>query len=150
MTTKAVKAAPAATITTDIEPVSPAPTVLVLGQLPREVTLSGLASTVFQQSVVLARNGYIYNPDRHAEVFPSTGLAFLHMILGTPEEHAIKGATETIQQAQAEEQREFDKRVAAAAKQLLEDQAAAAKKAEAAAAIAAAEAALAALRKAAQ
>lgn len=144
----ATKSAAPATVTTAIEPA--APTVLQFGKLPRELTLSGPSYTVFPQAVALARMGYTFAAGHDVQVFPSNGLAVVQMTLGTPDAHAIKGAEEAIQHAEAEEQRAFERRVEEAAKQLLAEQAAAAKKAEAAAAIAAAEAALAAARKAAQ
>lgn len=145
MTTKTKPAA--ATVSTDITTPAPAPapTVLVLGQLPRSLTLSGMASTVFAQSVVLARNGFVFDPALPPEVFPQTGLAFLHMTLGAPEQHAINGAAEAVEQALMQEEREFEKRVEAAAKQMIEDAARKAKEVEAAAFIAEKRAQIAAL-----
>ena len=134
------KAKPAASVTTAIT--IPAPTVLTMGQLPRNVTLYGIGHTVFAQAAVLMRHGFIFDPDRFPEIFPATGHAFLHLTIGTPEPLAFEGAKEAADQALAKEHAEFEQRVQDAAKYLVADQARAAAKAVNDAKIAEAEAEL--------
>jgi len=140
----------AKTTTAVVAPEAATPTVLTLGQLPRTIPLSGMAHQVFGQLVVLARQGYIVDPASMVQVFPSTGLAFVQVTLGTPEEGAIQAATEATELALAVEEREFTKAVEEAAARLIDERAAAAKKAVVDAEIEAAEAALAALKRAAK
>ena len=126
-----------------------APTVLTLGRLPREIELTGMQHIVFDQAVVLARCGYVFDNTAPQRLFPETGHAFMCMTLGTPEAHAIEGAKQVTEEALAKEQRDFERMVEEAAIRLVEERAAAAAKADAAAKIAAVEAELAAMRAAA-
>ena len=97
----------------------------------------------------MARMGYVFDPAMPPQVFMQTNMAVADMVLGVPDEFAVRGAREAIADAVAAEEREFNKAVQEAAARLIAEQAAAAKKAAVDAEIAAAEAALAALRKAA-
>jgi hypothetical protein len=135
----------AATVSTAIATEAPS-TVLTMGQLPRNVPLNGSIYTVLPQVVVLARNGFTFDSAAPQLFFGDTGMAFLNMTLGTPEQQAITQATQATEEALAQEVKDFEQRVVAAAKQMLADQAAAAAAAERDAQIAAAEQALAALK----
>lgn len=148
------KAATAAKVTTEVTavPATPeamAPTFLDKSKQPRTVVLSGMAYNVFPQSVALARLGYVYDPAMPPLVYPQTNMAILHMMLGAPDEFAVRGAREAVADAAATEEREFTQAVAEAAARMIADQAQAARKTQQDAEIAAAEAALIALKKAA-
>ena len=116
---------------------------------PRTIQLSGMAYNAFSQAAALVRLGYVFDPAMPQQVFSQTGMAAFFMVLGTPDDHAVRGAHEAIADAAAAEEREYIKAVEAAAARLIDEREAAARKAEKDAEIAAAEAVLAALRKAA-
>ncbi|RNF30684.1 hypothetical protein NM04_11220 [Massilia aurea] len=122
-------------------------TVIQMAKQPRTVQLSGMMANVFPQAAALARLGFTFDPAMPQQVFPATGMAAFFMVLGTPDEYAVRGAQEAIADAAALEELEFNKAVQEAAARLIEGQAAAARKAESDAKIAAAEAALAAARR---
>lgn len=140
----------AKTTTAVVTPEPATPTVLTFGKLPRTIPLSGMAHQVFGQLVVLARQGYVVDTTTMVQVFPATGLAFVQVTLGTPDESIIQAATEATELALAVEEREFTKAVEEAAARLIDERAAAAKKAVVDAEIEAAEVALAALKRAAK
>lgn len=149
-----MKAATAAKVTTDVTAVPAAPetmaqTFIDMSKQPRTVVLSGMAYNVFPQSVALARLGYVFDPAMPPQVFPQTSMAVFHMVMGMPDEFAVRGAKEAIADAVATEEREFTQAVQEAAARLIADQAQAARKTQQDAEIAAAEAALVALKKAA-
>lgn len=146
------KAAKVSTAVVAPEAAAPAPltqTVIDLGALPRMVELSGMSYNVFPQAAALARLGYVFNPEMPQLTFPQTNMAVFSMVLGMPDEHAVRGAREAIADAAAAEEREFTKAVEQAAARLIDERAAAAAKAVKDAEIAAAEAALVALKRAA-
>lgn len=130
---------------------APAPEVMTqtfidITQQPRKVQLSGMTYNVFPQSVALARLGYVFDPAMPPLVYPQTNMTILHMILGMPDEYAVRGAREAVAEAAATEEREYLKAVEDAAARLIDERAASARKAESDAKIAAAEAALVAAR----
>jgi len=148
------KATTAAKVTTAVTaaPAAPEPmtqTFIDLSKQPRAVVLTGMTYHVFPQSVALARLGYVFDSAVPPQLYPHNNMAILHMILGVPDEFAVRGAREAVADAVATEEREFLKSVEEAAARMLDERAAAAAKAVKDAEIAAAEAALAALRKAA-
>lgn len=124
-------------------------TVIDMSKQPRTIQLSGMAFNAFPQAAALARLGYVFDPAMPQQVFPATGMAAFFMVLGSPDEYAVRGAREAIADAAAREELEFSKAVEDAAARMLDERAATAAKAVKDAEIAAAEAALAALRKAA-
>jgi len=132
-----------------VAPEAPAPmtqTVIDMSKQPRTVQLAGMMANVFPQAAALARLGYTFDPAMPQQVFPATGMAAFFMVLGMPDEFAVRGAREAIADAVALEQLEFSKAVQEAAARLIAEQAAAARQLESDAKIAAAEAALAAAR----
>lgn len=149
--TKTAKVTPAVVVP---DAAAPAPEVMTqtfidITQQPRTIQLSGMAYNAFSQAAALVRLGYVFDPAMPQQVFSPSGMAAFFMVLGTPDDHAVRGAHEAIADAAAAEEREYIKAVEAAAARLIDEREAAARKAEKDAEIAAAEAVLAALRKAA-
>ncbi|PHV38588.1 hypothetical protein [Janthinobacterium sp. BJB304] len=91
---------------------------------PFALKLSGNSHRVFQELCTHVRNGYVINPDAAVDVIPATGQAFIHLILGEPLKFAEEAAQQTINDALALEQVEFERRVKAeAARIVAEDKA---------------------------
>jgi D-alanyl-D-alanine carboxypeptidase len=85
---------------------------------PYAVTINEHSSTAFAQAAALIRLGYTFT-EAPPTVYETNGQASISLVLGTPDEHAVKAAEATMntyaQLAEAARQREIE----AAAKQMI-------------------------------
>jgi hypothetical protein len=142
--------APEATQAAPAAPEALAATVIDMTMQPRTVLLSGMTYNVFPQSVVLARLGYVFDPSMPPMVYADSQMTIMQMMLGTPDEFAVRNANEAITDAVAAEERNFAQAVADAAAQMIRDREQAERKAAMAVKVAEAEANLKALKAAAE
>ena len=91
---------------------------------PFSLTVSGNSSRAMQELCAHVRAGYVVNADIPVEIAAATGFTVAHLILGNPLEYAEADAQQTINDALALEQVEFERRVKAeAARMVAEDKA---------------------------
>lgn len=97
---------------------------------PYTIQIIGPTITALAQAAVHIRNGYVFCPHSHVDIFGPTGQIGFTLVLGTPEQHAIEAAAATTDEAVKRERYEYEQKVQAAARQMIEDAARAEKQAK--------------------
>lgn len=89
---------------------------------PQSITIIKPAHIAFQEAVVHARNGYNFLPGVAPEVMAFTGMALIHMVLGSPEQYAEDEAKNTIAETVEKERYDYQKGLELSVKQHGESQ----------------------------
>jgi hypothetical protein len=97
---------------------------------PGIIEINELTHVALAAAAHLCRLGYVPYPGLAPQIYANTGFATIALCLGSPDSHAVKVAEAAVAQAEAVQQRDYEKEVAEAAAKLVEKAAYDAKQAE--------------------